>query len=232
MFISEEEAQRRIDTSENIVNRINRGDHLEVDKIILPHVVETDEDQETVETVPENIDPIVPGKFINHPAFEGLLERTKKRGLSIDEQASIGVTALLLGSHKAGPMFGVGQQHANSLSNARTHHGDGLAKTNPRADLQAKILERSGIVVDACFDKLLSTLSYLDENKLSKVQRAQELSTIARNLHAIIDKATPKDEVLEERNVHFHIWRPEMAQESEYETVTLETKAVSHDSAR
>jgi len=146
------------------------------------------------------------------------------KALHRDVQASIGATAEILGTTKASRIGDVAISSAQSYENGYTGPVDMVAGRNRKRDLQDKIIEKSNVVVDIVFARLLKTLNCMDDKKIESVGKATELSLIARNLNGIIAQATPKEAIVQEQSVHFHVWRPEMAEEGEYPVIEVNSE--------
>lgn len=233
MFIDEQEFQRRIRSSENILNRVPRDSERDLtpDSFILPI-----DSSISVESEPEAEDPVQEAKDLSSPSgralqmlLAGEINEKKRRGRTIEEQAGIGLASALLGPAASGRLNGVSCRHAVNLhpKTAVTATDNAYNGKGPREDLREKILEQNGVVVDLAFGRLVKSLSLLDDTKLTEVKKATDLSRIARDFSGIIKNATPQDEMHGGNSVHFHVYRPEMKQENEYETLTLNVDAES-----
>ena len=161
--------------------------------------------------------------------FDRLISGYKGRGtknLHRDVQAGIGVAADFLGTTKASRLGDVAISSAHSYERGFTSPTDLVNPLKPpKAELQERIIQGHGIIVDKCFNRLLKTLNLLDDEKLSGVKKATELSLIAKNLSSIVNHATAvtQDKLVEnnEKSVHFHIMKPPMAQEDEYPVIQI-----------
>jgi len=163
-------------------------------------------------------------RLLSDKAFSYAGSGTK--ALHRDTQAAIGVTASLLGTTKASRLGDVAITQAHSYERGFTGPADLADPTKtPKADLQNRIIEGHGIVVSKCFNRLLKTLDLLDDGKLEKVQKATDLSIIAKNLSSIVGHAASvtQDKVVDasEKSVHFHIMRPEQGSDADYPTINI-----------
>lgn len=247
MFIPEDEVARRLRSSENLVTRSgshSSGNSRE-DEEFLSRVLPSSDDlpsfsepSEILSRSRENERPPSRPTRVASAEFnlDRMLEGDKPyagrgtKALHMDTRAAIGVTAGILGTTKASRLNDVAIAGAHSYRAGYTGPRDfSNPEKSPREELQAKIIEGHGIIVDRCFSRLLSTLDLLDDEKLGEVKRATELSQIAKNLSGVIAHATnaTQDKSVEknEQNVHFHIMRPEQALEAEYKTVEVSSES-------
>lgn len=254
MFITEEEALRRLRTEENLINRVQRGDSSSPPlEEVVPPSLPLDSDILNISEAPREIDREVGKKESRAKARKGpidfelasaveaeaaldkLLNGDKgyagrgTKGLHRDEQAGIGVTASILGPTRASKLGDVAISSSYSYERGYTGPVDAVdPNKSPKEELREKIIEGHGIVVDKCFGRLLKTLDLLDDTKLGEVKRATDLSVIAKNLSGIVSHATQatQDKVVEnnEKNVHFHIMRPDRAEESDYKTIEISSE--------
>lgn len=250
MFIDDEVANERLRESENLFARLDgkRGDISKLPEILPPSLEnlgppELDPSLEVVDLVqdlnasrapqpsissilhtPTNLNS---GSSNAKKVLDNLLNGYAGRGtkhLSRDIQASIGTTAAILGTTKASRLGDVAISQAHSYERGYTGPVDLVDRKNHKRDLQDKIIEKSNVVVDIVFDRLLKTLDCMDDEKIEKVGKATELSLIARNLNGIITAATPKEAIVQEQSVHFHVWKPEMAEEAEYPVIEVNSE--------
>jgi hypothetical protein len=70
------------------------------------------------------------------------------------------------------------------------------------------------------FQRLETVLDCLDEQKIRKVDKARDLGSLGVQISTIAEKMLPK-EMQSDNNVHFHMYRPEVKAESEYEKVEV-----------
>lgn len=242
MFISDQEFISRVTSEDNLVTRRKgasgshetSADHLPISPDLdLPSLLDTipsDSGQEKStkgERGNKTFDPTKEFRSLDK-LLTGYAGRGTKQ-LHRDTQAGIGVTASILGTTKAHRMGDVAISSAHSYERGYTNPVDLVRKDrNPKEDLLNKVIEGHGIVVDKCFNRLLMTLDLMDDGKLQTVKNPLQLSIIAKNLSGVIAHASnsTKENVLDarEQTVHFHILRPEMAQEQEYPTIEISSE--------
>src|SRR5262245_4837781 len=244
MFISEEESLRRLRTEENILNRLGiTSSGGELSPVLPLEILLPSESEKFPPALPSD-SPSSPKKATKGPinfdvlkeeeaqvALEKLLNPTNYAGrgtkhLHRDTQAGIGITASIIGSTRASRLGDVALSQAHSYESGYTDApAFGDPTKSPKADLQDRIIAGHGIVVDKCFNRLLKTLDLLDDEKLSKVTRATELSVIAKNMSTIVGHAASvtQDKLVDasEKSVHFHIMRPEQATDGDYPTIDI-----------
>jgi hypothetical protein len=239
MYIDEEEAQRRITTEENLLNRLPARDrnerNIEIpaiptfdmdDILAISDPLTTQEDgEEPKETRAKEMSQNRLQRLLRmDPSYAGLGTKNLHR----DTQAAVGVAAGILGTTKAARIGDVAISQAHSYQRGYTGPVDLVnPEKSPKEELQAKIIEGHGVVVDVCFKRLIKSLDLLDDEKLEKVQKATDLTQIAKNLSSIIGHAAAatQDHVdIQEKSVHFHIMKPEMATDAEYKTIELSSE--------
>lgn len=246
MFIPKEEAERRLNSRENLVNSLPRSsENISPDSFHLPPSFSLPLEEEEKGPISEEPKKTYQEKTIEkllsddpldiETGFDRLLDLKKfsykgagTKALHRDVQAGIGIASSFLGTTKASRLNDVGISSAHSYENGYTSPTDlsNPLKT-PKADLQNRIIQGHGIVIDKCFNRLLRTLDLLDDDKLEGVKKATDLSIIAKNLSSIVNHATAvtQDKLIEnnEKSVHFHIMKPPMAQEEEYPVIEITT---------
>lgn len=156
------------------------------------------------------------------------------KALRDETRAAIGITAGILGTTKAARLNDVSISGAHSYERGYTSPTDLVdPEKKPKEALQAKIIEGHGVIVDLAFNRLLSTLNLLDDDKLAGVKRATELSQIAKNLSGVVAHATQatqdRNTEVNEKNVHFHIMRPEQAIDADYKTIEISSEREEQD---
>jgi hypothetical protein len=232
MFISEATAQERIRSSQNILNRVKRDDAMDdLGKIPLPAVVPSVDEEGVVgeesaapivEILPaEDSDPISPKGLAKLLAGDEEQLNRRRRTRTLEEQSSIGLTAALISSYAAERMHDVSHMQANNYEHGHTSTDARMSGKSPKEELQRRILEKNGLVVDMAFERLMKSLELMDDDKLAKIMKPEVLARIAGDMHRIVTNATPKDAEDSAQGVHFHIWKPEVKEESHYKVVTV-----------
>jgi hypothetical protein len=229
MFISEDEAARRIQTSENLLARARR-DSSDVEKALsdgdIPKFEPTLGDVVEGEVTPTE-DNALEGFVKSAIASRGINGKRKYNRLTPEERAGVGTMAALVTARAAGEAFDVFRQHADELKHGFTSSADryghpaaGHEKKDPNQDLLDRIKGNQLKVADVTFDKLLKALGLLDDEKIEGVKDALKLSHLAGNLSRILSNVTPK-EAPNAQNVHFHVWRPDMGEEQDYRVIDI-----------
>jgi len=248
MFISDEELAARLTSEANLISRLNRGDVETISSSIplppLPVVSEIFEEEMGPISPAAPLDPCSPVEILPAEEFSAesldkllnprILKNGKEysgrgpKGLHVDEQAAIGVAAGILGTTKGSHLGDVTYASGHSFRNGyEGNHTQYDPRRGPKEELREKIIGGHGVIVDKCFNRLLATLDLLDDNKLSQVKRATELSIVAKNLSGIIASASAatQDKFVDqkEQSVHFHIMRPEPALHDDYPTINIDS---------
>lgn len=250
MFISDSEASSRLSSESNLISRIkNESDSLAPASYPLPPDLPSFEDfseaseekgpilaegslplteSEENSWTPEDLDKILNPRILNPRILKNgkVYSGRGPKGLHIDEQAAIGVSSGILGTTKGSRLGDVTYASGHSFKNGYTGNGNQYDPSkSPKEELRDRIIEGHGIIVDRCFNRLLTALDLLDDQKLGEVKRATELSIVAKNLSGIISSASAatQDKYVDnkEQSVHFHIMRPEPALHDDYPTVVI-----------
>ena len=222
MFISEEEASARISASTNLLSRASRDDSGPItDQSPEPPLPELDS------SVSEPEVEVLPADSCLMPEREqkkAILRLLRGSAVGIDNlhpdvRAAIGAIHNMLGPGHSEEMFAVSEGHARRLKDGMVDRKQGV-----QADLLEKVQGYQEKVADAAFTRLLKTLDLLDDEKLEKLTGAKDLAQVASQISKILSNTVPKDKPQEGGTV-FHIYRPEMVQETHYETVVVSKDA-------
>jgi hypothetical protein len=139
--------------------------------------------------------------------------------MSTKDRATLGLAGVLLGGRRAGNLLGRGPDTSHEL-----RHGY-LSQVKKQAGEQDEALvDELGLqkktVRDLAFDRLISSVGLITHEKLEKIADVTKLAKVSRDLATVVDKTTPKEQAIN-NGVHFHIWKPEMKEESQYETINV-----------
>lgn len=232
MFISEQEANNRVNSSENVLQRIRRDEGFrdgeahtfEPEAIPAPNVAElpapTDEDFSCESAQVLGID-YPDEKVIKRMLGLSELGRGKGRvAIPNEVRAAAGVCAELTTAKTAARAFDMSVHHADELKHGFTNQLARYGGQAPQEDLKKEIDRQKKHVRDLAFEKLIKTLGLMSDDKLASVTDPTKLSRISKDLAVVVDKTTPKEEG-PMGGVHFHVWRPEMRTEESYEVINV-----------
>lgn len=227
MFISEKEANERLHSSKNVLTSIKKdGDSREGEAhtrepLVIPVDDLVPEDQTCASAV--GVLEAPDGKFLRRILGMNVSTGRKKGQTEMPKelQAACATSAQLTNTKTAANAFGVSYHHADELKHGYTNQADRYDEgKEPDKDL-AKIINRQKTQVrDLAFEKLTKTLGLISDDKLQALTDPVKLGRLAKDLSGVVDKVLPKDAV-QLGGVHFHVWRPEMRDESSYETVSV-----------
>lgn len=149
----------------------------------------------------------------------------------LEAQVGIAQTTILLGTGNAGRIFGISDKQSEAYSKGYRSGAElGLnpsRSTPPKPELRRRINILREEIAEQAAGKLRSTLGMLTDEKLSRIQKATNITKVARDLATVLERATPKED--ENRGgVHFHIYRPDMQAAHDYETVTIDVDPSVH----
>jgi hypothetical protein len=212
MWISEEDGDIRLNSNRNLLNRVQR---------------ESDYDEVSLE--PQI--PAAPEDCID-PAMQSQVEAAVRRPrratgpiLTRQEAADAVIVGKLAGKDLAAQLFQKQPDHIRLMTDKETQSHNGTEQTLTRL-----IEGQRTKIRDLAFDRLNTIMECLDETKIKSVTKARELSHIGVQVATIAEKMLPK-EMQADQNVHFHMFRPPVKEESEYERVEVgeerpETKVI------
>lgn len=230
MFISEREAQERINSPENVLTRIDRAvedapDVGEAESPITPDALDFLDDILGVPTLDAgSTEPDVFAQL----QLEKLLSPHKPgrkpniRNRTTEENASVALLGQVLGRKTAEEMVGVDPIHQSHLVRGYTSPVDRLNPLKgPKEELLDEIARQGKTVANKAFQKLNLALDAMTPAKISAMESPVKIAQVARGMSSVIKDITPKDANLDEGGVHFHIYAPPRVSEDHYSTVEV-----------
>lgn len=218
MFISEELAEQRIKSSENLLRSVNKSERVPSappnpePPVIEPELVLEDEDH-TCDTA-QNC-----GAAPTPNELAALLNMKRRRYMTTQTQASVALFGSLTSRAAAARLFGCSSDHAEDLNKGFTNPlSRELGKH--KEELVDEIKRQSKDVRDLAFSRLTKSLTLMTDDMLGTVTDPTKLARVSRDLSTVLDKVMPKEDSVQ-GGVHFHVWRPEMREEASYETVVV-----------
>jgi hypothetical protein len=228
MFISDQEANERLNSSKNVLTVIDKdGDARkgvvhDREPLVIPAEDVAQEDQECASA--DGILEAPDGKFLKK--LLGINVSTGRKvgqvGMPKEMQAACATTAQLVNTRTAAGAFGVSPHHADELKHGYTNQKDRYDETKePDADLEKIVARQKKDVRDLAFEKLTKTLGLISDEKLLTLTDPTKLGRLARDLSGVVDKVLPK-EATQFGGVHFHVWRPDtQREETSYPVVNV-----------
>ena len=214
MFISEEEARKRLEDSRNIFSDFYVPDVSPSDSDKPDPRPDKLDDSDSPEMEVSDIDRLLTGAV--NPA--SVRRRTGNLAGQTDVQVAIGGVAELLTQETAGNLFGLSRSQAEAYN-----RGLGSTKeitqgviTNP--DRVNRLASLKVALVEKASGRLNKALTSLTDAKIEDLT-APKISAIAKDMAVVMDKVA-KDHDKSEA-VHFHIWKPEMKKVENYTTVQV-----------
>lgn len=240
MFISEEEADRRINSRSNLLRRLNipitRPELSKPEPTKNPAIIEeqkpveietrpADEVDIALEEARANPTPSTEDDAIRLAILAGRrhLKPSEERGGRFPQQGNvppifrqlIGTAAKLGTAAKAADSWGVNPTMAHHYKHGRT------SQEQESPGLQAAIDQNVLVVRHQVLDLLSTTVSGITPEKLEN-QSVVSLSQIARNLSSIMSSTRPLVNVEQTNNAQVIVFSPEAIKETEYETIEVE----------
>lgn len=195
MFISEDDAARRIESESNLINKIG-GE------------TEGPSDEESAALIEEYLR-VTPKRGRRHG----------QQNLSTETRAMVAVTTRVAGGPAAEAAFGVGAKHAYDVNQG--FRGQKAREDGKRDfDLVTRTQEVIGEVHETAAERLLQAVGLVTKEKLATVNKMTDLTKVARDLASIVEKTAPRVEH-DDKTVHFHVWAPPQKDEKDYEVVDV-----------
>jgi hypothetical protein len=220
MFISQKDAEARLKSSRNRLRDPNEP--ASVDGVLIPELVDEIAEQDSIN---ESDEPQLDEKLLDMKELEKLIElrpRANYRGKT-QAQIAIGEVAMATSQATAGHLFGTSRAQAQAYEGGLRSTSDITNKHPPNPIRKKALDETRQKLAEKAASRLSEVLEILDTPKIQAVKRATNLSKIAKDMATIMEKVTPK-ESRDEGGVHFHIYKPEVAVEQNYQTVTIGTR--------
>lgn len=171
MFISEEQATRRLNHESNLANLLRRAPQVPT--------------EEQTETQNEAFIPEIVEETINAPG-----RTVGKKSLTPDTLTEIAIRARLGERQQTlANEYGITQEHVSQIKN-------GKAKSVNEESVGVAIKE----VRDIALERLMKSLNLLTDDKLSGCS-AKDLSVIASNMGRVVEKTLPKSELADQINL-------------------------------
>lgn len=227
MFISNDEAERRLNSSENVLRKINKEEdvrsgiqHEEEPPVIVPDEVLPIEDMTCASAQSAGLSPV---DRILKSLIEGPRAGRSKNQINMDPavRAAVATCAQLADTRTAAEAFGTSYHHADELKHGYTNQAARYGGEDPNEALVAEIDRQKKTIRNIAFEKLQKTLGLISDDKLNSIADPVKLGRLAKDLSQVHDKAMPKETGANLGGVHFHLWKPEMRTEESYETVTV-----------
>lgn len=197
MLISREEAEKRLTSENNLINRLKGSD-----ETVEPEVV--DEKAELVEL---------------RPFWNG--GRRDSKNIPDFLKEIIGTTAHLEKASNVADAFDVSLSSVENFKHARS--GDDREKGKNR-ELRARIEKNLGKIRDTAMNRLMESLNLLTEEKVGKCS-AKDISSIAANMSKVVNNVTPEKDVDPDEATKLIIYAPTINQESHYKVVEVDSGA-------
>lgn len=184
MFIDKDELDRRKDESNNLMVRLN-----------------------TPNPDPPREIPFDVGMF----SKDGI---PKENGLTIEEKAVIGASAIAIGTAKTAEVFDIPPHYVSAIKNGVAGGYDAEDREKRSKKLKELIYEGLQIIREKSSEKLLMALDNINEDTLKAIkasEKAKVSANIANQLSSVIDRTIDKGEGLLDagRTSHLHLYAPE-----------------------
>lgn len=222
MFVSKEEAKARLTDSANLF-RFESEATLPIEAPApAPEEQTVDEildvlEEQTPKTAQETLGLDQLDKLIRP-----IVGKARYRG-KMDAQIAIAETSLILGPVAAGRAFGLHPSQVSAYAagaDTTTGQAGQFNLKNPRPERLARINVMKERLAIKAGRRVNSCLELLTDEKLQAVTEASTLAHIAKDMATVLDKVTDK-KATDEGGIHFHLYRPESAPESKYETIEV-----------
>ena len=227
MFISEQEAVERLNSSRNVLTRVNKDEPIDkgVPHLQEPPIIEPDEVLPADDQLCASAEGVIQTDMKLVRKMLGLTSPGKPKGQSnapLEIQAACATTAQMVGTRQAAQAFDFSYHHADELKHGYTNQE---TRYNPAVDpnelLKNEVNNQKKVIRDLAFQKLTAVLGILDDDKIKALSDPVKIARVGRDLSTIHEKALPREEQNDRSGVHFHIWKPEMREEDSYPVVRV-----------
>lgn len=237
MFLSDEEASRRLNDPRNLLSRVDRAPSTplpaaEPDAPVIPDIEEDLSEsikspiKESASSEPKELcdptmllqlDKIIANGDSRPGRKPGIRNRT------VEENGSIGLMSHLLGGSATEKLVGVDPTMQHIIKDGYTSSVQHTKKLAPKDELLDEIYSQGREVTSRAFKKLITSLDLIDDpqHRLQDIKDITKLVGVAKGLSGIVKDMTPKEAGPQEGNVHFHIYAPERNTEDAYEVVEV-----------
>lgn len=147
---------------------------------------------------PSNVIQITP---LKQPGCGGPHHESNPNGVEITSRARLGENQFALAEE-----FGLTQQ-------AVSHYKHGDYKVDEKK-VESRMIE----VQDTALCKLMASLGFLDDEKLSKMS-GKDLASVAANMAKVAGNVRPS--AADGNAVHLHLYAPELRKEANYKTIEV-----------
>lgn len=227
MFITEDEANRRLNSSQNVLTKINKDgasetgvEHTQEPPVVVPDEVLEPEDMTCASAAALGIEYPDSALLRKMLGVRGPGRRIGQTNMPTEVRAATAVCAQLVDTRTAAETFATSYHHADELKHGYTSQQARYGGEDPNAELEKVVGRQMRVVRDLAFEKLTKVLGLMDDDKLKSVSDPVKLARISKDLSGVVDKVLPKEQV-NLGGVHFHIMKPEQRTEDSYDVVTV-----------
>lgn len=229
MFISEREAQERINSPENVLTRVERAvtdaPDTPAEEPFTPDALDFLDDILGVPTL--DAGSTEPDVFAQLQLEKLLRPHTPGRKPNIrnrttEENASVALLGQVLGRRTAEDLVGVDPIQQSHIERGYTSSVDRLNPLkSPKDELLEEIARQGKTVANKAFQKLNLALDAMTPDKIKAMESPVKIAQVARGMSSVIKDVTPRDGNLDEGGVHFHIYAPPRVSEDHYSTIEV-----------
>lgn len=230
MFISEQTANERLNSSRNVLTRVNKEESIDkgVPHTQEPPIVELEENDHlpVEDQLCSTATGIVAPDMRAIRKILGMEPQGRSLGQKnapLEIQAAAATTAQMVNTKTAARTFDFSYHHADELKHGYTNQEQRYDPViEPHALLKEEVNRQKKVVRDLAFEKLTKVLGILSDDKIQALTDPVKIARVGRDLSTIHEKALPREEQNTNSGVHFHIWKPEdQREESSYPVVRV-----------
>jgi len=212
-FITEEEADRRVNSEANLLRRLN---------IPVPHKI--DQVDIALDEAKENPTEATEDDAIRLAILAGRrhLKTSDQRGGRFPQQGNVPPIFRALAGSAAKLGTAAATAKAYGMNPTMVHHykHGRTSQDKPSPGLAEQIDENTNVIRAQVLDVLGQTIGLITPDKLDN-QGAKELSMIARNLSSIMSATRPAEVADRSTNAQVIVFSPESEKETHYETIEI-----------
>lgn len=225
MIISQKDAAQRLSSNRNLfrppvdsrVDPARAPEVLPVGNEPVPQD-EIDEDTDYTHESPASNTPLMDTSKLD--ALINFSPRGYKYRGNLESQKAIAETALILGPRAAGAVFDLSTEQTRAYEGGRSSLRE-ITEEKPRKPELVKHIDaakaRIATAAAACLE---GTLAEITPARIAGIKKVTNLTKVGKDLVTILAKCT-EVETGEKEGVHFHIFKPEVNIEQNYNTVVI-----------
>lgn len=204
MFISPEEAKKRIESEDNLMNIIKKVPLISS----VPSALSEEDESEDLEVEPVAVE-MVP--FSHRPGRKSLDPNRFNQTIPDEIREVIGTLAHFDHQEIIAKDFGISQPKVSQIKN-----GEGKADKEAKNQVEVNL----GKVRDAAIQAMLDSIGLIDADKLA-AHSQKDIAAVASQMSKVFQNIQPKEKENTGPSVAIQIYAPRTKNEDDYDVVTI-----------